>query len=382
MKIAIITLGYSPYRRSGLDVSGERLVKALLAEDHQVWVITGGNQSIQETHFHPNLKIVRVSFGPTHWLGFCLRASRKLEQLCGQYDLDVVHFLDVYFAYSYRGPYVASLQHSFRQRLASMDFRTSNLASYIFRYLYYVLTRFIIETPSIKRAKGLLAGSETSQNEFIRYYNIDRDRVVLARHGIDTVYFQKIQHTDLFRNRLGIPIDEPIILFVGFITPRKGLEYLIKAFAYIKPTPWLLIIGKWNCPKYRESVIGIAGSLSKNIIELDSVSDEDLPTYYSMADVYTSSSLMEGFGIPLAEAMSCQTPVVATNSGSTAEVVGPGGFLVEPRDVESLAQRITYLLNNPSLRTELGQQGRKHVEDNFSIHTYLQSTTKAYHQFL
>jgi glycosyltransferase involved in cell wall biosynthesis len=100
-----------------------------------------------------------------------------------------------------------------------------------------------------------------------------------------------------------------------------------------------------------------------------------------MADIYTSCSLMEGFGIPLAEALSCQTPVVAMDSGATAEVVGPGGIIAQPKAVHKFAEIISNLLaDRPSL-SEMGIKGRHHVKKNFSIQTMLQSTQDSYLKF-
>jgi glycosyltransferase involved in cell wall biosynthesis len=357
MRIAIISLGFDPFRQSGLDVSGERLVLALLSEGHQVYVITGGDKNTQEIHDHPNLHFFRSPLGWTNWLRFSYHSALLLKKLNHICNFDVIHFLDVYFAYAFTGQYVASLQHSFRQRLVSLDKHVSNKSFYLKQYIYYYISRKFIEIPSLRRAVGLLAGSQTSRNEFINNYGISPEKVGLTPHGIDTDFFHNKNNVDQLRRSLGIPKMDPILLFVGFITQRKGLNYLIKSLFKIKPTPWLLVIGRWNNPNLRRNVLNLAGPLSDRIIELGNVPDKLMPYYYSLADIYTSCSVMEGFGIPLVEAMSCETPVVAFDSGATTEVVGPGGVVTRFKDISRFAEAISNLLDDRKSLLEAGKIG-------------------------
>jgi MMP alpha-(1->4)-mannosyltransferase len=377
MKIAFITLGYKPLRTSGLDISGERLVEALLHEGHQVTVIAGKRGPIEETHVHPNLKIQRIPLGKTDWIGFGYRSAQLLDRL-GTFD--IVHFWDVHFGWSYRGKYVAGLQHSFRQRITSLgDFHFS--PSQIYRLTYYTLAKHLAEIPSIRRARGLLAGSATTRDEFITNYRIGPERVAIVRHGIDTEFFQRTPNTDALRQELGIAEGEPVILFVGFITPRKGLEYLAQALSHISPMPRLVLVGMWRNEGYRQQVYRSFGRNQRLIVEAGFVPDEQLPAYYSLADVYVATTLMEGFGLPFAEALSCKTPVVTTGVGSTAEVLGPGGVLVPARDPSALAEAVSNLLKDPDMRDRMGSEGRQHIVDEFSIQAMLSQAVAAYERF-
>lgn len=381
MRIAFITLGYTPFRTSGLDVSGERLVCKLLEAGHHVSVIAGTREAITETHTHPSLEIHRVPIRSSDWIGFAYRAAQVLYFLNKVRMFDVIHFWDVHFAYAYRGRFVASLHQSFRQRLNSLNRHLDSPLSLIFRFMYYSLARVLAEIPAVKRARGLLAVSSTTRGEFIYHYGVSASRIRLARHGIDTAFFRPTTATCVLRSQLGIAEREPIILFVGFVTPRKGLEYLARALPLIRPTPRLIIVGRWKSKTCRERFLRLLGSATSQIIEAGFVPDEQMLEYYSLADVYVSPSLLEGFGLPLAESLACETPVVTTAAGAAAEVVGPGGILVPPRDPLALADAISDLLKDPTLRTELGKRGREHIVSNFSIQTMLNSTLEAYRQF-
>jgi glycosyltransferase involved in cell wall biosynthesis len=381
MRIAFVTLGYLPFLSSGLDVSGGRLVRALLESGHQVTVIAGARAEISETHVHPELVIHRLPIGPSDWIGFSYRAARLLKSLNQSCAFDVVHFWDIHFAYAYSGKFLGSLHHSFRQRLRSLNWSLDSRLSIFYRYLYYSLTRVLMETPSLRRAAGLLAGSSTSSQEYINYYKVAPGRIALAPHGIDTAFFRRTDMTDHLRSQFGIASDEPVILFAGFITPRKGLKDLANAMARMDPLPRLVIVGQWRSRVYREQVLGFFGTAASRVIEAGFVPGEQMPAYYSLADVYVSPSLLEGFGLPLAEALACETPVVTTNAGAAAEVIGPGGVLVPPGDPVALANAVSSLLKDDTLRRELGKKGREFIIRNFSIQTMLSSTLDAYERF-
>lgn len=380
LHIAFVTLGYKPFRGSGLDVSGERLVQGLLKAGHRVTVIAGRRGELVETHSDPALQIHRLPLGPTDWIGFGYRAAQLLTQLNRINPCDVAHFWDVHFAYAYPGPYVASLQQSFRQRWATWDRTRTSRLTQAYRFCYYSLARLLAETPALAHARGLLAGSATTRDEFIRSYGIAPNRIDLVPHGIDTDLFRPVPDTDALRTKLGLSANEPTILFAGFVTPRKGLDYLAQALPKIRPAPRLILVGRCS-DKYRLQFFRLLGDAVPQVVEAGFVPDEEMPSYYSLADVYVSPSLLEGFGLPLAEALACETPVVATAAGATSEVVGPGGILVPPKDSDALADAISRLLCNPARRREMGMRGREHVECQFSLNRMVTGTLNAYLRF-
>jgi glycosyltransferase involved in cell wall biosynthesis len=378
MKIAFVTIGFKPFRTSGLDISGERLVEGMLAQGHQVTVIAGRKGLLDEGLRHPSLRIVRVPLDPTDWIGFGYKAARTVA---ANEPFDVVHFWDVHFGWAYFGPYVASIQHSFHQRLLSLQGDPGSPIKRLYRYIYYSAARYLFEIPAMKRAKGLLAGSATTREEFVRNYVVKPDRIHLARHGIDTRFFGPRPEAVQLRQELGLPPNQPVIIFAGFITPRKGLEYLAQALPQIHPRPMLLLIGRWRNDGYRQRVMRLFGPCREAVIETGFVPDEQMPVYLSLADVYVSSSLLEGFGLPIAEALACETPVVAGRGGAIAEVMGPGGILIPPQDPQALSEAISNLLQDPLLRKDLAQRGRKHVQENFSLEKMLADTLQAYQFF-
>ncbi|MFU8771538.1 MAG: glycosyltransferase, partial [Anaerolineales bacterium] len=87
------------------------------------------------------------------------------------------------------------------------------------------------------------------------------------------------------------------------------------------------------------------------------------------------------FGLPLAESLACETPVVALDTGSVAEVVGEGGILIKENRPEFLAEGITTLLKDEQLRHKMGKYGRQHIMREFSMEAMLEKTLAAYEKY-
>jgi glycosyltransferase involved in cell wall biosynthesis len=218
-------------------------------------------------------------------------------------------------------------------------------------------------------------------NEFIRNYQVNPDKIVFTPHGIDTDFFRRYPRDMELLDQFGVEAKDPILLFVGFITPRKNLEMLAQALQLVRPMPKLLITGSWISSKYREEVLRLFGSARANVIETSFIPDEKMPALYSLADIYISTSSLEGFGLPMAESLACETPVIAFDSGAVSEVIGPGGLIVK-NEPETLAKEINKLLREPDLRTYYGGLGRDHIQKEFTIERMRDQTLIAYDRFL
>jgi glycosyltransferase involved in cell wall biosynthesis len=304
-EICLVSLEYKPYRGSGLTIYAEELARGLSELGHHVTVLAGQRPGLPVFHQVDGVDVYRAAIGRFNWFTYCWRAVKMLRNLQHKISFDVVHFLDVYFAYAYRGPFVASVWQSFRQALRACDGRPCHTG------------------------------------------NVE---------GIDTSFFRPVA-ADALRHRLGLD-GLRLILFVGFATPRKGLEYLAQAMTMLPDDVHLLIVGRW-APGCQERFRRAAGSAMDRVHEVGFVADSERPAYYSLADLYVSPSVLEGLGITPVEAMSCGTPAVVTSASSGPEEVGDAGLIVPPCDPEALALGIRRLLDDDRMRTELGRRGRQ-----------------------
>lgn len=164
------------------------------------------------------------------------------------------------------------------------------------------------------------------------------------------------------------PGDGLVILYIGRISPHKGVHLLIKAFMEVKreiPGARLLVVGKHTFNKYSQELKSLAGA---SVVFAGYVPDEDIPRYYAASDVYATATLWEGFDLPLAEAQACGKPVVAFNIGPHAEVVieGKTGYLVKTGDTGEMARAVIRLLKDPAQRRNMGNKASAFIKEKFA----------------
>ncbi|MFH1079367.1 MAG: glycosyltransferase family 4 protein [Pseudomonadota bacterium] len=195
-------------------------------------------------------------------------------------------------------------------------------------------------------------------------------------HGIDTRTFQS-QTENMANGHLPkeLPAEHLVILTIGRLIELKGHKYLLEAFRQLPEDTHthLLIGGDGGLRQTLENQVEQSG-LSDRVTFLGHVPNHLTPLYYRRADIYAQPSIIdkdgntEGLGMTLLEAMSCETPCVGSRTGGIPEIVldGKTGFLVEPKDSLQLAEKISILLRDKDLRMNMGKQGRRLVEDNYS----------------
>ncbi len=374
MRVCLVTLDFPPFRSSGLTIYVENLGRGLVAAGHEVTVIAAERSAAAHVEQIPQseaLRVVRVPVGRADWIGLGWQAARHLDRQ--RFRFDVVHFADVHFAYAYRGPYVASAFQSFRQRLTSaggQPYHTS-WRNLLFRRGYYTAARWLMEQPSVRRASHILMPSQATQAEFVQHYGANPARMTLVYPGLDLERFRALPPSHAARTRLGLSGEMPVVLYVGFSTPRKGVEYLAQAIHAMPPVQ-LLMVGKWEAG-YRERFEAALGDARARTILAGYVPENDLPWYYAAADVLVLPTLLEGVGFPLIEAMAAGIPVVTTTGGAAGEVVGPGGIAVTPADSSALAAALAQVLGDDDLARRLGEAGRKRA---FSLFDLVEATNR------
>ena len=172
-----------------------------------------------------------------------------------------------------------------------------------------------------------------------------------------------------------IPPDQPIIFSMGRLIEWKGHKHLIDAIALLNevPKPYLLIGGDGYLRDELEHYAHTRG-VADRVMFLGSIPHDLTPNWYSAVDIYVQPSIVdnegntEGLGMTPMEALSCEVPCVCSRVGGIPDLIvdGVNGYLVEPANPQALADKISILLKDKGLRTEMGRQGRIYVEDNFS----------------
>jgi len=168
------------------------------------------------------------------------------------------------------------------------------------------------------------------------------------------------------RSQLEIAADEPILLYVGGISPHKNLAALVRSLRLVADrgvVNWrLVLVGEvagdsfYSAHKEVLSTIRDCG-LDERVTLAGYVDDQTLASLYSAARLLVLPSLDEGFGLPAAEAMACGTPVAASNAGALPEVVGDAGLLFDPMDENAMAKAIERLLTDDQLHADCSRIG-------------------------
>jgi glycogen(starch) synthase len=183
-------------------------------------------------------------------------------------------------------------------------------------------------------------------------------KLQVVRNGVDT---------DVFRPAENWPTDGNYILFVGRLVEQKGVEYLLRAFYYVRdkfPDVRLRIAGDGEVREWLERLCENL-MLSSHVEFLGWLPYEDLPPLYQQARVVVVPSVFEPFGMVALEAFASKRPVLASRVGGLREIVqhNISGFLAEPKDHLDLAQWLMALLNDSDLRKQLGASGLTRLSD-------------------
>lgn len=186
-------------------------------------------------------------------------------------------------------------------------------------------------------AAAVLCSSQATFDDCL-FADFERRRLRLVPLGVTT---HVITESDRLRVRSAYNLPSEFILFVGTLEPRKNLARLIEALQTIPGAPPLVIVGMEG---WGEQVL----STSHDIRFTGFVPTEDLPALYEACSVFAFPSLLEGYGLPVIEAMAHGAPVVTSRGTSTEEVAGGAAVLVDPLSVESIAQGITTALATQS----------------------------------
>ena len=230
---------------------------------------------------------------------------------------------------------------------------------------------------SVKKSSRILAISESTKADIVKYYNYDPSRITVTYIGYDTETFKPVKDERIIGNVLEkYGIARPYILYLGTLQPRKNLTRLVRSFHMLMEQEKyrelgfkLVIVGKkgWLYHELFDEVKRL--KLENVVIFTGFVPDDDKNAILSGAYVYTLPSLYEGFGIPVLEAMACGTPVVTSRISSLPEVSGECAILVDPYSEKSICGGFKLLINDSALRDELSAKGLRWVRYFDWMHT-------------
>jgi glycosyltransferase involved in cell wall biosynthesis len=215
-----------------------------------------------------------------------------------------------------------------------------------------------------RKADLIFTLSQASKAEIVARLGIRPEKIVVFHTGVSDHFHPptgSAGEQEARRRDLGLP--KSYVLTVGAHDPRRNLKTLLAAYRTLRakgPLEQKLVVVGPKTP-YSPEVLETtrALGLEEEVLYLDYVPNEDLPSYYGLADLYVYPSSEEGFGLTPLEAMACGCPVVTSRASSLPEVVGDAAVLVNPTDAEELAEAMSRVLSEPDLRRSLIEKGSK-----------------------
>ncbi len=204
----------------------------------------------------------------------------------------------------------------------------------------------------LHQAEHLVCNSQATADDVINYFGISPQKITPIPLAYDAKHFRVID--DLPEPQ------KPYFLYLGRHNPYKNVLRMIRAFAqlpnYQEYEFWLVGARDKRYTPTVEALIAELG-LEENVLLKDYVAQQDLPVIINQAIALVFTTLWEGFGLPILEAMACGTPVITSNQSALPEAAGDAALLVDPENVAAIADAMARILADQSLRKNLSSAG-------------------------
>lgn len=350
MKIAFLSDLFYPFMGGG-EMYLLNLEKELIKMGHEVVNITSRLPNTQASEEMDGIQIIRTWI-PKNRFFFPLSVLSKL----GKVDADVFQtqpypaaFTGWMFGKRMGKPNVLFC-HEFNRKLWDLI-----RDGYFEKKFYPLLENYIASLPY----DWYITPSEYSKNSLIDA-GVDGDKITVIYHGIDEK-FREVDSTD-WRAKYGLEGKKTFGFFGRLNDPQKGMKYLLEAakivFKEIPDSRLVLAGSGYESVELSIKELGI----DKSVVYLGKIPMGEEPKFYSLLDVFTGASVVEGFGFVYVEASKCGKPVVATTAASLPEIVNEKtGILVPIRNPKRLAESIITLLKDDKLARRLGRNGKKYT---------------------
>ena len=312
---------------------------------------------------------------------FSMRAYMKLRELNSVAKFDVIHDnqtlgYGMLMAKGLGVPVVATIHHPIFIDMKADLAQAKRFWSKAKRTVFYSF--LIMQHLVAKRMDRIITVSQVSAADTIRVFRLPKDTVRIVPNGIDTSVFTNSNH---------VPKEPNSIVMVANTEDRKkGVVFLLKALELLRDdvdATLSIVDRQGDHTRYAPKLVRQHG-LEDRVTFTGRLTVDQLVKRYSRSEIAVTASVYEGFGLPCAEAMSCGTPVIATNAGALPEIVGDdgAGILVPPGDPPAMAEAIKRLLADDALRKQMGVTDRKRIEESFSWEVAARKTLQVYEEVI
>jgi D-inositol-3-phosphate glycosyltransferase len=400
LRIALISEHASPLAAAGgVDAGGQniyvdRVARTLAAAGHEVDVLTRRDSRNVPTAVGlcRGARVLHIDAGPPepvvkedlmpYMPAFAAAAGTLIKRDAGYDVLHANFFMSGWVALALRRRFGIPLVVTFHA-LGLVRQRHQGGAD------HFPAARIDIERQLANDSDAVVATCPQDQHDLETLYGADPARIHIVPCGVDTRAFR---HGDkaAARQRLRLPAQDFIVLQLGRMVPRKGIDNVVRAMALLdgQPNARLVVIGGASRTPDEEATPEIARlrqlaaeiGVQERVLFAGRRDQSELRDWYVAADAFVTTPWYEPFGITPLEAMACGTPVIGTAVGGirTTVVDEVTGFLVPPKDPAALAQRLQRLRDNPALGQAMGRAGVHRVRSHFTWQAVAERLAEVY----
>ena len=214
---------------------------------------------------------------------------------------------------------------------------------------------------SAHRADRVIAVSESTKADIVRFYHLSPDKVTVIPLGVDSSFRPVDDAPQLAAVRQRVTgADRPFVLFVGKLSKRRNIPELVQAFGRLKrrrELPHALVLVGPNSVEHDLAALAQRAQLDDSLVHVDFASHQELVQLYNAADLFVYPSSYEGFGIPVLEAMACGTPVVALDNSAFPEFAADVAYLARDGSEAELEAAMEEMLFSQDLRRRARESG-------------------------
>ena len=247
------------------------------------------------------------------------------------------------------------------------------------RFTYNIKWRY-----ACRKADRIIAISECTKQDIIRYYDVDPSRIDVVYQPVNRMFYTDsggVCPASLAAQVSG----RPYILYVGSINSRKNLLGAIKALELLPKDLQIPIVVIGDGREYKQKVLNYIAEHSLQdmvIFSPEKVGLDGLRYLYRNAQMLIYPSFYEGFGLPVVEALLSNCPVVTSNLSSLPEAAGPHSLLADPGNIQDISDKMSMILTDSTLRTEIISQGYEFAKNQFSPDVLAAKLMNIYSQLL
>jgi D-inositol-3-phosphate glycosyltransferase len=404
-KVAVISEHASPLALlGGVDSGGQNvyvaeICKELAKSGHQVDVYTrkDNHELAALVEWEQQVHIIHIKAGPEKFV-----EKEKLLQYMDEFALNMIRFIkenkidyDIIHANFFMSGLVASKVKKALNIPYVITFHALGLVRLAHQKEMdkFPSKRCAIETFLVKDADGIIAECPQDKDDLINYYNAEPEKISIVPCGFNPEEFYVLDQREA-RKKLGLKQDKTILLQLGRMVPRKGVDNVIKAVAALKKIKNALLVIVGGESEEADPLLTPEIGRLQEIARRENVIDKivftgkkcrhTLKYYYAAADIFITTPWYEPFGITPLEAMACGTPVIGANVGGIkySIVNNKTGALVPPNDPIALAEKIELLMSDKLALSQMSDNAIKRVNRLFTWKKVTKAIEKIYEQVI